>query len=257
MTSLVDLVPDFLVLRNLLPEELAFHLLKVARSNMQRGMFTLESLRSHRGVGMAATPEWGYGHQYEDETELIVTEAWRWLEFNLFILPAQGINGNSGWRVLGRRGRQIIDDQSFDRYRKAAAFPQQLLHPSIAEAVWPALLRGELDTAVFIAFRMVEEAVRKAGGFTNADTGVPLMRKAFDAKAGKLRNPDEEEAEREALAHLFAGAIGSYKNPRSHRTVGLGDASEAQEMVMLASHLLRIVDSRKEGQDMNRPRPGE
>jgi hypothetical protein len=34
------------------------------------------------------------------------------------------------------------------------------------------------------------------------------------------------------------------KNPHSHRTVNLTDAREAQEMVVHASHLLRIVEDR-------------
>jgi hypothetical protein len=67
----------------------------------------------------------------------------------------------------------------------------------------------------------------------------------FDKATGPLTDPSHAEAEREALAHLFAGAIGSYKNPHSHRTVNLTDLREAQEQVMLASHLLRIVETRR------------
>jgi hypothetical protein len=66
-------------------------------------------------------------------------------------------------------------------------------------------------------------------------------RRAFQPASGALADPAKPAAEQEALAHLFAGAIGSYKNPHSHRTVTIS-ATEAVEMVVLASHLLGIVD---------------
>jgi hypothetical protein len=52
-----------------------------------------------------------------------------------------------------------------------------------------------------------------------------------------------EAGERVALMNLMAGAIGSYKNPQSHRHVGV-DAGEAREMIIMASHLITIVEGR-------------
>jgi hypothetical protein len=45
--------------------------------------------------------------------------------------------------------------------RAAKAFPKSLLHPTIADGVWSALVHGDLDEAVFKSFKAVEEAVRR------------------------------------------------------------------------------------------------
>jgi uncharacterized protein (TIGR02391 family) len=120
-----------------------------------------------------------------------------------------------------------------------------MLHPAQGDDVWLELAQGKYADAIFKSVRAVEEAVRTAGGFQAQDVGVDLMRRAFHPNTGLLTRQTDPPAGREALSALFAGAIGSYKNPHSHRTVVVSDAREAQEIVTLASHLLRILDSRR------------
>lgn len=124
---------------------------------------------------------------------------------------------------------------------KADILLEAQLHPIIAQKVWAMFLQGNCDSAVLQAFKEVEIAVRKAGNYTAADHGVPLMRKAFHVDTGNLTDINQPSAEREAIGHLFAGAFGYCRNPLGHREVNLA-TEEAVEMIFLASYLLRIVD---------------
>ena len=115
------------------------------------------------------------------------------------------------------------------------------LHPIIAQKVWSFFLKGAYGSAVFEAFKQVEIAVREAGGYAEKDRGTDLMRRAFHVESGNLTDQSQHAAEKQARSDLFAGAMGAYKNPGSHREVDL-TAEEAIELIIFASHLLRTVD---------------
>ncbi|MGB1563226.1 MAG: TIGR02391 family protein [Sinimarinibacterium flocculans] len=216
------------------PEELAAFVLSLLsrpgmESRLNRYNFTLSDT-------VAAFPS----HQQKDVSEALMA-AWMWLEREGLLAPKPGDQGN--WYFITRRGRQAATADGFAQYRAGELLPRRQLHGRIAQKVWATFIRGDYDTAVFQAFKEVEVRCREAGGFADTEIGTVLVRRAFDTSSGPLTNKSAPVAEREALQHLFAGAIGSYKNPHSHRNVKI-DAGEAVEMIMLASHLLRIIDSR-------------
>ncbi|MDO9371676.1 MAG: TIGR02391 family protein [Gammaproteobacteria bacterium] len=243
MNTLTSLIPDVNILLELAPEELAEILLQLANEHKQNGLIHPQALLTQ--INGAHGEADGYPQSRRKDAELAFSEAWNWLTVHGLLVPDTGTNGNNGWMRLSRQASKLLDQKSFQSYARSVAFPKSLLHPLIADAVWIDLARGDLETAVFKAFKAVEIAVRDAGKFDATEIGTILMRKAFEKTSGPLSNQQQPDSERESLAHLFAGAIGSYKNPHSHRTVTITDLNEAQEMVIIASHLLRIVDSRR------------
>ena len=182
------------------------------------------------------------GFPYAKKAEVLsaLAEAWQWLQREGLLVQAVDQPIASGWHVVTRRGRKFKTAADLSAFRIGDLLPRGLLADVLEEKVRPLFLRGDYATAVFQAFKEVEVQVRIASGLPSELVGVPLMRKAFDAKDGPLRSTEEVLAEREALAHLFAGAIGYAKNPTSHRDVTI-DRRSAARLIMFASELLEIV----------------
>jgi len=242
MPSLPKLIPDIDHLLSMEPEELATYVLVAASEQRQNNIIAMSNFIS--GLLSTSAHPAAYNDPRRDEIGLAITEAWNWLEVQGLLIPAPGTNGASGFRMLSRRAVKMKAPEDIASFSRSRRIQRELLHPRIAQKVWAAFMRSEFDIAVFQAMKAVEVAVREAGGFGAGDLGTNLMRSAFHVDTGPLTDPKAERSERQARSDLFAGAIGSYKNAQSHRDVNIQDADEAYELVMLANHLLRIVDQR-------------
>ena len=166
-------------------------------------------------------------------------------------------------RVISGKGprkveKTLLDLKDYDRQKpplqenevdvsRSDFLPEHEFHPMIPQNVWSSFSQRAYGSAVFEAFKQVEIAVREAGAYPNTVYGLDLMRKAFNIGNGNLTDEEQPPAEKQARSDLFAGAIGAYKNPGSHRDVEI-TAEEAIEMIALASLLLRIVDSRRQSE---------
>lgn len=246
MYELIEEFRDAETLLALEPHELGLRILKLIKKRLNGKRDSISSYNSVLEVATSGDPSRGTGgfpELHRKEIQLAVSEAFAWLESAGLLVPEPGQSSGT-WLVLSRRASEIGDDKDYERVSLSALIPRSMLHHLLRESVWSSFVRGELDVAVFLAMKQVEVRVREAAGFAETDHGVPMMRSAFHKDSGPLRDPNQNEAEREALMHLFAGAIGSYKNPHSHRNVPLDDPSEAAEIVLLANHLLRIIESR-------------
>lgn len=167
-----------------------------------------------------------------------LAEAWAWLNARAFVSWRPDQDTADSRRVTDEGNRAL--DLGLARLHAAQRLEVELL-PELEKAKRQ-FLQGDYEEAVFASFRAVEEQVRNRAGMAAGDLGVKLMRQAFKPDGGPLTDPGAEVGEQEAISSLFAGAIGVFKNPSSHRTVSYDDPTLAAEAVLLADLLLRLLD---------------
>lgn len=181
--------------------------------------------------------------QSERSRELLeaLAEAYDWLAIHGFVAidPEKG----GEWAYVTRRGRAARDapEATVERVRAEARLSTEL-HPSLERKVRRQFVLGEFELAAFAALKEVEVRVRKLARAESSLIGVALVQQAFAPEGGRLTDPTPDKGERVALMNLFAGALGLFKNPVSHRAVDYADPTEAAEIVLLADLLMRLLD---------------
>ena len=172
---------------------------------------------------------------------LAINEAWGWLVSRALIAPGPNSNFDLHGINITRAGRDALT-RGVDYVRATMRLDVEL-SPILEQRVRPQFLLGDHELAALAAMREVEIAVRQAAGLKGDLLGVKLMRAAF-APQGPLWSPDSDAGESVALMELFAGSIGLFKNPPSHRRVDYSNPTEAVEVVLLADLLLRMLRQR-------------
>lgn len=240
MTSqLKDVFPPVEELLQLEPEEVAVFLLNYLcdseeqkRGHLNRYNFTLD------GNIMP------YAGNKTKEAGKLIMEAWCWLENEGMIAP-QPNNSGSDWRYVTKKGFKHRTKVDLETYKKGYLLRKETLDKSLFDNVYNLFIRGDYDTAVFRAYKEVEVRVREKAGLPADLVGINLMRRAFAPEDGPLSDMEVLPAERQATSDLFAGSIGMFKNPASHRKVNLNDASETAEIILFADYLLRLIERYK------------
>ncbi len=179
------------------------------------------------------------GQRYSPDSMHALNEAWEWLHNN-GLIATDRTNNSLGAITITRLGKEFASRGDVDRLRANARLALDL-HPILEPLVRPQFLMGEYEMAAFAGMKAVEVRVRGMARLDDSLIGVKLMQTAFGT-GGPLEDGTIEAGEREARRNLFAGAIGTIKNPTSHRDVRYDDPTEASEAVLLADLLMRILD---------------
>jgi uncharacterized protein (TIGR02391 family) len=180
------------------------------------------------------------GTAQDPEVNAALAEGWGWLMTHGLVVRDPSQHSADAYRV-SRLGQEALQ---FGVAKLTAAERLGMnLHPRIAQRVEQQFLLGEFELAVLAAMKEVKVRVRQLTGAPDGLVGVKLMQEAFSPdRPGKLADVDAEKGEQLAAMYLFAGAMGYFKNPASHRPVNYEDPVMASEIILFADLLLRTLD---------------
>jgi uncharacterized protein (TIGR02391 family) len=151
--------------------------------------------------------------------------------------------GSDRFKILTDKGKKAVQ-QDIDKMKLPSIDIDQLLsQDDLRSRVRDDFLSGDYETAVFKAFRFLEESVRAKADKPASSLGVSLMSAAFSSSSGKLKHPGASvPQEQDGLHQMMRCRIGWFKNPVSHRTVPRDDAQQVAHVLAFAKLLQDLLD---------------
>jgi uncharacterized protein (TIGR02391 family) len=143
--------------------------------------------------------------------------------------------------VLTQKGKKLVEDgKEVDLY--GVQLQEVVRNDELLSVCLDNFETGKFDTAVFSAFRLVEEKIRKKAELDENHLGVTLVTEALHPEKGLLFIPQcRVKSEQEGIYNLFKGAIAFFKNPISHREVKYEDPLTTIRIIGFAEFLLQII----------------
>ncbi len=168
------------------------------------------------------------------------------LERDDFIMQDPTQTSSKYFKILTEKGKKVATESLEGMQLPSVDIGQLLTHEDLKNKVHDNFLEGDYETAIFRAFKLLEEKVRSKAKQPPDVLGTKLMDKAFKSTGGILKHPNAKTpAEVDAFHFIMRGAIMLFKNPSSHRTVGYDSAEQAAQVLCFSNLLLDMVEQCK------------
>ena len=137
-------------------------------------------------------------------------------------------------------------DTSISNVPSLDCFEELVTNNLIRESSSSLFRDGHYARAVEEAFKCLNSAVRTKSGVNDKD-GADLMRAAFSANSPVLSlnafQSLSDRNEQRGYMDIYAGVMTGIRNPRAHEPGLLDDPEVALEMLIVANHLMRKLES--------------
>jgi len=200
-----------------------------------------------------------------DMSELSTRKIGLLLQVEPWIFTSLSTGDDSNWQcTLSRDIRRYRDVQTIEQYLEkremlkshasspATEPPQHSIvvsemwnleiHPQIYAKCWHLYNARKYDDAILNATKVLEIAVRTKAHLPEDIAGAALINRAFKPDKPLLRY-SKIEAEQEGMMSLLRGMIQVFKNPHSHRFVGVPSKTEYLSVLLMYSDLLYVIDN--------------